>query len=81
MCEHNLLSIYYVTYCILVFYLLYCVGVKTGELLSCVNDIAAGTQHTVASHIVKRTHRAILFCKERGLLPQRNPTLVCVVSI
>ncbi|XP_063070070.1 tRNA N6-adenosine threonylcarbamoyltransferase, mitochondrial isoform X2 [Engraulis encrasicolus] len=51
-------------------------GVKTGELLSCVNDIAAGTQHTVASHIVKRTHRAILFCKERGLLPQRNPTLV-----
>ncbi|KAL2081372.1 hypothetical protein ACEWY4_023225 [Coilia grayii] len=51
-------------------------GVKPGELLSCVNDIAAATQHTVASHIVKRTHRAILFCKERGLLPQRNPILV-----
>lgn len=52
-------------------------GVKSGDqLLSCVNDIAAGTQHTVASHIAKRTHRAILFCKTRGLLPQHNPTLV-----
>lgn len=59
------------------FNLLPSVGVKSGDrLLSCVNDIAAGTQHTVASHIAKRTQRAILFCKTRGLLPQHNPTLV-----
>ncbi|KAL6484348.1 hypothetical protein MHYP_G00063930 [Metynnis hypsauchen] len=51
-------------------------GIQTGHLLSCVEDIAAATQHTVASHIAKRTHRAILFCKAKGLLPQNNPTLV-----
>ncbi|ROL50423.1 putative tRNA N6-adenosine threonylcarbamoyltransferase, mitochondrial [Anabarilius grahami] len=51
-------------------------GVETGQLLSCVKDIAAASQHTVASHIAKRTHRAILFCKSKGLLPQHNPTLV-----
>ncbi|XP_060785008.1 tRNA N6-adenosine threonylcarbamoyltransferase, mitochondrial isoform X2 [Neoarius graeffei] len=51
-------------------------GVEPGQLLSCVQDIAAAAQHTVASHIAKRTHRAILFCKTHGLLPQNNPTLV-----
>ncbi|KAI4905125.1 hypothetical protein NFI96_003674 [Prochilodus magdalenae] len=51
-------------------------GIQEGQLLSCVQDIAAATQHTVASHIAKRTHRAILFCKAKGLLPQNNPTLV-----
>ncbi|XP_036401673.1 probable tRNA N6-adenosine threonylcarbamoyltransferase, mitochondrial [Megalops cyprinoides] len=51
-------------------------GVQQGGILSSVNDIAAATQHTVASHIAKRTHRAILFCKERGLLPECSPTLV-----
>ncbi|XP_036434326.1 probable tRNA N6-adenosine threonylcarbamoyltransferase, mitochondrial [Colossoma macropomum] len=51
-------------------------GIQPGQLLSCVEDIAAATQHTVASHIAKRTHRAILFCKAKGLLPQNNPTLV-----
>ncbi|KAJ8012882.1 hypothetical protein DPEC_G00047490 [Dallia pectoralis] len=51
-------------------------GVEPGTLLSCVNDIAASMQHTVASHIAKRTHRAVLFCKDRGLLPSVNPTLV-----
>ncbi|MBN3314512.1 OSGP2 protein, partial [Atractosteus spatula] len=51
-------------------------GVQMGQMLSCANDIAAAVQHTVASHIAKRTHRAILFCKAKGLLPQNNPTLV-----
>uniref|UniRef100_A0A3Q1BV87 N(6)-L-threonylcarbamoyladenine synthase n=1 Tax=Amphiprion ocellaris TaxID=80972 RepID=A0A3Q1BV87_AMPOC len=51
-------------------------GVKQGTLLTCVNDIAAATQHTVASHLAKRTHRAILFCKAKGLLPSSSPTLV-----
>ncbi|XP_030642775.1 tRNA N6-adenosine threonylcarbamoyltransferase, mitochondrial [Chanos chanos] len=51
-------------------------GVQKGKMLSCVNDIAAATLHTVASHIAKRTHRAILFCKAKSLLPQNNPTLV-----
>ncbi|KAL0964014.1 hypothetical protein UPYG_G00316530 [Umbra pygmaea] len=51
-------------------------GVDEGTLLSCVNDIAAALQHTVASHIAKRTHRAILFCKAKGLLPSCNQTLV-----
>ncbi|KAM4608530.1 tRNA N6-adenosine threonylcarbamoyltransferase, mitochondrial [Polymixia lowei] len=50
--------------------------IQQGTLLSCVNDIAAATQHTVASHLAKRTHRAILFCKAKGLLPSHNPTLV-----
>ncbi|XP_030283774.1 tRNA N6-adenosine threonylcarbamoyltransferase, mitochondrial [Sparus aurata] len=51
-------------------------GIEQGTLLSCVNDIAAATQHTVASHLAKRTHRAILFCKANGLLPPSSPTLV-----
>ncbi|XP_053482167.1 tRNA N6-adenosine threonylcarbamoyltransferase, mitochondrial [Ictalurus furcatus] len=51
-------------------------GIEPGQLLSCVQDIAAAAQHTVASHITKRTHRAVLFCKARDLLPQNNPTLV-----
>ncbi|XP_073329875.1 tRNA N6-adenosine threonylcarbamoyltransferase, mitochondrial [Pagrus major] len=51
-------------------------GKEQGTLLSCVNDIAAATQHTVASHLAKRTHRAILFCKANGLLPSCSPTLV-----
>ncbi|CAI5656670.1 probable tRNA N6-adenosine threonylcarbamoyltransferase, mitochondrial [Oreochromis aureus] len=51
-------------------------GVEEGTLLKCVNDIAAATQHTVAAHLAKRTHRAILFCKANGLLPPSSPTLV-----
>ncbi|KAG7501764.1 putative tRNA N6-adenosine threonylcarbamoyltransferase, mitochondrial [Solea senegalensis] len=51
-------------------------GVEKGTLLSCVGDIAAATQHTVAAHLAKRTHRAILFCKAKGLLPTNSPTLV-----
>ncbi|KAK1165603.1 putative tRNA N6-adenosine threonylcarbamoyltransferase, mitochondrial isoform X1 [Acipenser oxyrinchus oxyrinchus] len=50
--------------------------IEKGQILSCVNDIAAAVQHTVASHIAKRTHRAILFCKMNGLLPQNNAALV-----
>ncbi|XP_051875293.1 tRNA N6-adenosine threonylcarbamoyltransferase, mitochondrial isoform X2 [Pristis pectinata] len=51
-------------------------GIQDGQLLSCVNDIAAAVQHTVAVHLAKRTHRAILFCKKENLLPQSNPALV-----
>ncbi|XP_014894785.1 probable tRNA N6-adenosine threonylcarbamoyltransferase, mitochondrial, partial [Poecilia latipinna] len=51
-------------------------GVEEGTVLSCVNDIAAATQHTVASHLAKRTHRAVLFCRTNHLLPSQNPTLV-----
>ncbi|TSW62337.1 putative tRNA N6-adenosine threonylcarbamoyltransferase, mitochondrial [Bagarius yarrelli] len=50
-------------------------GVESGQLLSCVRDIAAAAQHTVASHIAKRTYRAIIFCQTRGFLPEINPTL------
>ncbi|KAM9804431.1 tRNA N6-adenosine threonylcarbamoyltransferase, mitochondrial [Neosynchiropus ocellatus] len=51
-------------------------GVEQGSLLSCVNDFAAATQHSVAAHLAKRTHRAILFCQSNGLLPSHDPTLV-----
>ncbi|XP_037542202.1 probable tRNA N6-adenosine threonylcarbamoyltransferase, mitochondrial [Nematolebias whitei] len=51
-------------------------GVEEGTLLSCVKDIAAATQHTVASHLANRTYRAILFCKANSLLPSDDPTLV-----
>ncbi|XP_057707478.1 tRNA N6-adenosine threonylcarbamoyltransferase, mitochondrial [Corythoichthys intestinalis] len=51
-------------------------GIDRGALLSCVNDIAAATQHTVACHLAKRMHRAILFCKANGLLPSLAPTLI-----
>uniref|UniRef100_UPI0037E7B8F3 tRNA N6-adenosine threonylcarbamoyltransferase, mitochondrial n=1 Tax=Semicossyphus pulcher TaxID=241346 RepID=UPI0037E7B8F3 len=51
-------------------------GIEEGMVLSCVNDIAAATQHTVATHLAKRTHRAILFCKANNMLPSSSPTLV-----
>lgn len=51
-------------------------GIEQGTLLSCVNDVAAAAQHTVACHLAKRTHRAILFCRAKGLLPPSSPTLV-----
>ncbi|XP_068184566.1 tRNA N6-adenosine threonylcarbamoyltransferase, mitochondrial [Antennarius striatus] len=51
-------------------------GIEQGTLLSCVNDMAAATQHAVATHLAKRTHRAILFCKANGLLPSSGATLV-----
>ncbi|XP_029967540.1 tRNA N6-adenosine threonylcarbamoyltransferase, mitochondrial [Salarias fasciatus] len=51
-------------------------GIQEGTLLTCASDIAAAVQHTVAAHLAKRTHRAILFCKENSLLPPSSPTLV-----
>lgn len=51
-------------------------GVEEGTLLSCASDIAAAAQHTVALHLAKRTHRAVLFCKANRLLPTDDPTLV-----
>ncbi|XP_006878824.1 PREDICTED: probable tRNA N6-adenosine threonylcarbamoyltransferase, mitochondrial isoform X2 [Elephantulus edwardii] len=51
-------------------------GIETGQVLSSAADIAAAVQHTIACHIAKRTHRAILFCQQRGLLSQTNAVLV-----
>ncbi|XP_028335876.1 tRNA N6-adenosine threonylcarbamoyltransferase, mitochondrial isoform X2 [Physeter macrocephalus] len=51
-------------------------GIEKGQILSSAADIAAAVQHTVACHIAKRTHRAILFCKQRDLLCQSNAVLV-----
>ncbi|XP_077010555.1 tRNA N6-adenosine threonylcarbamoyltransferase, mitochondrial isoform X3 [Tamandua tetradactyla] len=51
-------------------------GIEKGQILSSAADMAAAVQHAVACHIAKRTHRAILFCKQRGLLPQTDAVLV-----
>ncbi|XP_049743619.1 tRNA N6-adenosine threonylcarbamoyltransferase, mitochondrial isoform X1 [Elephas maximus indicus] len=51
-------------------------GTETGQILSSAADIAAAVQHTTACHIARRTHRAVLFCQQRGLLPQTNAVLV-----
>lgn len=51
-------------------------GLQEGQTLTCAGDIAAAAQHTVAVHIAKRTHRAILFCNQEGLVPQINAALV-----
>ncbi|XP_024589428.1 probable tRNA N6-adenosine threonylcarbamoyltransferase, mitochondrial isoform X2 [Neophocaena asiaeorientalis asiaeorientalis] len=51
-------------------------GIEKGQILSSAADIAAAVQHTVACHIAKRTHRAILFCKQRDLFCQSNAVLV-----
>ncbi|XP_051705313.1 tRNA N6-adenosine threonylcarbamoyltransferase, mitochondrial isoform X1 [Oryctolagus cuniculus] len=51
-------------------------GIEKGQILSSAADIAAAVQHTTACHIAKRTHRAILFCKQRHLLPENNAALV-----
>ncbi|XP_004452595.1 tRNA N6-adenosine threonylcarbamoyltransferase, mitochondrial isoform X2 [Dasypus novemcinctus] len=51
-------------------------GIEKGQILASAADIAATIQHTTACHIVKRTHRAILFCKQKALLPQTDAVLV-----
>ncbi|KAM6177632.1 tRNA N6-adenosine threonylcarbamoyltransferase, mitochondrial [Rhynchocyon petersi] len=51
-------------------------GIETGQVLSSAADIAAAVQHTAACHIAKRTHRAILFCQQKGLFSQGNAVLV-----
>ncbi|XP_027444862.1 probable tRNA N6-adenosine threonylcarbamoyltransferase, mitochondrial isoform X2 [Zalophus californianus] len=51
-------------------------GIQKGQILSSAAHIAAAVQHTIACHIAKRTHRAILFCKQRHLLSQSNAVLV-----
>nr|XP_060636454.1 tRNA N6-adenosine threonylcarbamoyltransferase, mitochondrial [Anolis sagrei ordinatus] len=51
-------------------------GLQEGQLLSCVSDFAASVQYAVTAHIAKRTHRAILFCRRKCILPQKNATLV-----
>nr|XP_016846968.1 PREDICTED: probable tRNA N6-adenosine threonylcarbamoyltransferase, mitochondrial isoform X3 [Anolis carolinensis] len=50
-------------------------GLQEGQLLSCVSDLAAAVQYTVTAHIAKRTHRAILFCRRKCILPQKRATL------
>nr|XP_004660318.1 probable tRNA N6-adenosine threonylcarbamoyltransferase, mitochondrial isoform X1 [Jaculus jaculus] len=51
-------------------------GIEQGQVLSSAADLAAAVQHITAIHLAKRTHRAILFCKQRDLLPQTNAVLV-----
>ncbi|XP_008833854.1 probable tRNA N6-adenosine threonylcarbamoyltransferase, mitochondrial isoform X2 [Nannospalax galili] len=51
-------------------------GVEKGQILSSAADIAAAVQHITACHLAKRTHRAILFCKQKNLLSQTNAVLV-----
>ncbi|XP_016046259.2 tRNA N6-adenosine threonylcarbamoyltransferase, mitochondrial isoform X2 [Erinaceus europaeus] len=51
-------------------------GREQGQLLSAAADIAAAVQHTVACHLARRTHRAILFCRQRDLLPQKDAVVV-----
>ncbi|XP_059558539.1 tRNA N6-adenosine threonylcarbamoyltransferase, mitochondrial isoform X2 [Myotis daubentonii] len=51
-------------------------GVEQGQVLASAADIAAAVQHTTACHLAKRTHRALLFCQQRGLLPPSNAALV-----
>ncbi|XP_043931118.1 probable tRNA N6-adenosine threonylcarbamoyltransferase, mitochondrial [Protopterus annectens] len=51
-------------------------GIQNGQILSCAADIAASAQHTIAVHVAKRTHRAIMFCKMSGLLPDKDSALV-----
>ncbi|XP_069841430.1 tRNA N6-adenosine threonylcarbamoyltransferase, mitochondrial [Dendropsophus ebraccatus] len=51
-------------------------GIQKQSVLSCAAHIAASFQHSVAHHLVKRTQRAILFCKKEKLLPSSKASLV-----
>ncbi|XP_055472366.1 tRNA N6-adenosine threonylcarbamoyltransferase, mitochondrial isoform X2 [Psammomys obesus] len=51
-------------------------GIEKGQILSSAADIAATVQHTTACHLARRTHRAILFCKQKDLLSSANAVLV-----
>lgn len=54
-------------------------GIEEGQILSSAADIAAVVQHTTARHLAMRTYRAILFCKQKDLLPPANAVLVSFV--
>ncbi|XP_070791778.1 tRNA N6-adenosine threonylcarbamoyltransferase, mitochondrial [Pituophis catenifer annectens] len=51
-------------------------GLQEGQHLSCIPDLAAASLYTMTVHIAERTHRAILFCKEKGIIPPGKETLV-----
>lgn len=51
-------------------------GLEPGQVLASAPDIAAAAQHATACHLAKRTHRALLFCQQRGLLPPSDAVLV-----
>lgn len=51
-------------------------GIEKGQILSSAADIAAAVQHVTACHLATRTHRALLFCRQRAWLPPANAVLV-----
>ncbi|XP_028925525.2 probable tRNA N6-adenosine threonylcarbamoyltransferase, mitochondrial [Ornithorhynchus anatinus] len=56
-------------------------GLEAGQILASAPDVAAAVQHQVACHVAEKTQRAILFCRQRGLLPQGGTVLVAAGGV
>ncbi|KAM6466960.1 tRNA N6-adenosine threonylcarbamoyltransferase, mitochondrial isoform 1-T1 [Liasis olivaceus] len=51
-------------------------GLQEGQHLSRLSDLVAVVLYTMTVHIAERTHRAIFFCREKGIIPPGKETLV-----
>ncbi|XP_045130795.1 probable tRNA N6-adenosine threonylcarbamoyltransferase, mitochondrial isoform X3 [Portunus trituberculatus] len=50
--------------------------IEGGSVLPCVEDICASYQYAITKHLVRQTHKAMLFVDVRDLLPKENRILV-----
>lgn len=50
--------------------------VEGGTVLPCIEDVCASYQYAITKHLVRQTHKAMLYVAVRDLLPKENQTLV-----
>lgn len=51
-------------------------SIEADGIIPNVADLCAAFQHAITHHLVKRLHRAMIFCELKNLLPSNNKTLV-----
>ncbi|KAK3887277.1 hypothetical protein Pcinc_008632 [Petrolisthes cinctipes] len=51
-------------------------GVVGGQVVPQVNDVCASFQHAITGHLLRRTHKAMVYVSARHLLPPHAQTLV-----
>lgn len=61
--------------------LYYFTEIEGGNIVPGVEDICASYQYALTKHLVRQTHKAMIYASVRELLPTENQTLVCIFSL
>lgn len=56
-------------------------GVVGGQIIPQVNDVCASFQRAIAAHLLRQTHKAMVYVSARHLLPPHAQTLVRFLPI